>query len=65
MGYCVVKFDFVFAVFVSEVFSAIFTMPILLVSGFGNGCVLCRNLFKIMICAVKLAVFFAAGIANC
>ena len=39
-------------------------MPILLVSGFGNGCVLCGNLFKIMVRAVKLAVLFAANLTD-
>ena len=64
MGDCVIKLNFISAVFVSKVFTAIQAMPILLVSRFGNGCSLCRNFLKIMVRAVKLALMLAAGIAN-
>ena len=39
-------------------------MPILLVSGSCYGCVLCGNLFKIVICTVNIAVFLAAVCTN-
>ena len=65
MSYCVIKLNFTCAFFVSEVFAAIRAMPILLVSCFGYGCSLCRNFFKIMVCAVNLAVLFAAVFADC
>ena len=63
LGYCVAKFDFICAVFVGKVFTAIQAMPILFISGFGNGCSLCGNFLKIMVRAVKLAVMLTAGIA--
>ena len=58
-NYCISKLNAVLTVLVGEVFTAILTMPILLVSGFSNSCSLSRNVFKIM-----SGEFRAAYVAN-